>query len=158
MLRKSFIAFRLGKLFVNSSAPYKKSNHVPFWVHQHICWLKLRQIYAGKVRLSSNRHVLADAAVYCWVVGATGVWFGGYPVCPLLYQQETFMLKAKTATCWFVSQLSLFLQGSEHSGSLLLCCRLRCDDLVVFTHFFAAMISTSTLAKLNWANYVGLLK
>lgn len=73
----------------------------------------------------------------------------GTQFAPLLYQQETFMLKAKTATCWFVSQLSLFLQGSEHSGSLLLCCRLRCDDLVVFTHFFAAMISTSTLAKLN---------
>lgn len=82
MLRKNFIAFRLGKLFLNSSAPYKKSNHIPFWVHQHICWLKLREIYAGKVRLSSNRHVLADAAVYCRVDGATGVWFGGYPVCP----------------------------------------------------------------------------
>lgn len=40
----------------------------------------------------------------------------GTQFAPLLYQQETLMLKAKTATCWFVSQLSSFLQGSNILG------------------------------------------
>jgi len=50
----------------------------------------------------------------------------GAQFAPLLYQQEMLMLTARVAACWFISQLCLFFQGSEHPASL--CYAIACFD------------------------------